>query len=208
MISRSRGAYPVSEERDARLRDDREVRLRPTRTSDAGALQELFFRLTEDDVRSRFFQKLTSLTDSFAQHLCSVSYDEEMAFAAVVGPRESERIVGTSCYYLDPSTGLQIVLDTHRADARKAEPVSLDLEFAQAGGEDPTPYEVLLHAAMTGRSVRFTRQDGVEETWRIMQPLLDAPPPVHPYAPGTWGPEAAAKVVAGHGKWYGPWVTS
>ena len=62
--------------------------------------------LTEDDVRSRFFQKLTSLTDSVAQHLCSVGYEEEMAFAAVVGPHESERIVGTSCYYLDPSTGL------------------------------------------------------------------------------------------------------
>ena len=59
----------------------------------------------------------------------------------------------------------------------------------------PTPYEVLLHAAMIGQSVRFTRQDGVEETWRIMQPLLDAPPPVHSYAPGTWGPEAADKLV-------------
>jgi RimJ/RimL family protein N-acetyltransferase len=69
-------------------------------------MQELFFRLTEADVRSRFFQRLTSLTDSVAQHLCSVSYDEEMAFAAVVGPRENERIVATSCYYLDPATGL------------------------------------------------------------------------------------------------------
>ena len=55
----------------------------------------------------------------------------------------------------------------------------------------PTPYEVLLHAAMVGDSTRFTRQDGVEETWRVMQPLLDAPPPVHPYAPGSWGPAAA-----------------
>ena len=89
-----------------RLRDEREVRIRPTRTTDARAMQELFFRLTEEDVRSRFFQKLTSLTDSVAQHLCSVSYDDEMAFAAVVGLRESERIVATSCYYLDPATGL------------------------------------------------------------------------------------------------------
>ena len=37
------------------------------------------------------------------------------------------------------------------------------------GGEGPTPYEVLLQAAMAGNSTRFTRQDGVEETWRIMQ---------------------------------------
>ena len=62
------------------------------------------------------------------------------------------------------------------------------MEFAEEGGEGPTPYEVLLHAAMQGDSTRFTRQDGVEETWRIMQPLLDAPPPVHPYAQGIVGP--------------------
>ena len=71
------------------------------------------------------------------------------------------------------------------------------MEFADEGGEGATPYEVLLDAAMNGDSTRFTRQDGVEETWRIMQPLLDAPPPVHAYAPGSWGPEAANELVAG-----------
>ena len=34
------------------------------------------------------------------------------------------------------------------------------MEFADEGGEGPTPYEVLLHAAMLGDSKRFTRQDG------------------------------------------------
>ena len=57
---------------------------------------------------------------------------------------------------------------------------------------------------MVGDDTRFTRQDGVEETWRIMQPLLDAPPPVHAYAPGSWGPEAADELVAGFGRWHGP----
>ena len=57
-------------------------------------------------------------------------------------------------------------------------------------------------------TTRFTRQDGVEETWRIMQPLLDAPPPVHAYAPGSWGPEAADKLVSGFGRWHGPWLAS
>jgi acyl-CoA hydrolase/RimJ/RimL family protein N-acetyltransferase len=103
---RSRTAYPVAEERDVPLRDGREVRVRPTRTGDTRAMQELFYRLSEDDVRTRFFQKLTSLTDTAAQHLCSVDYEQEMAFAAVVGPPERERIVGTSCYYLNPATGL------------------------------------------------------------------------------------------------------
>ena len=82
------------------------------------------------------------------------------------------------------------------------------MEFAEEGGEAPTPYEVLLDAALVGQSVRFTRQDGVEETWRIMQPLLEAPPKVHPYEPGTWGPKAADKLVAGHLGWHGPWLTT
>ena len=103
---RSRAAYPVGEERDVRLRDGREVVLRPTRAGDLRAMQELFFRLSEQDVRTRFFHKLTSLTDKAAHHLSSVGYEEEMAFAAVVGPAEGERIVGASSYYVDPATGL------------------------------------------------------------------------------------------------------
>jgi glucose-6-phosphate 1-dehydrogenase len=106
---------------------------------------------------------------------------------------------------LDPSTGVRLRLDARRAESQRPEAITLDMEFAEEGGEGATPYEVLLHAAMAGNSVRFTRQDGVEETWRVMQPLLDAPPPVHPYAPGSWGPEAAKALAAGHGGWRGPW---
>ena len=108
---------------------------------------------------------------------------------------------------LDPSTGIRLIIDAHRADRPGTAAIELDMEFAEEGGEGPTPYEVLLHAAMVGDSTRFTRQDGVDEQWRIMQPLLDAPPPVHTYSPGSWGPEAADELVAGHGRWHGPWVT-
>ena len=59
---------------------------------------------------------------------------------------------------------------------------------------------------MRGDSSSFARQDSVEETWRVLQPLLDSPPPVHRYAPGSWGPEAANALVAKHGGWHGPWV--
>jgi acyl-CoA hydrolase/RimJ/RimL family protein N-acetyltransferase len=103
---RSRTAYPVAEVRDLRLRDGREVRLRPTRTSDTRAMQDLFYRLSDEDKETRFLHNLSSLTDTSAQYLCSVSYDEEMAFAAVVGPSAHERIVAASCYYLNPATGL------------------------------------------------------------------------------------------------------
>ena len=109
---------------------------------------------------------------------------------------------------LDPSTGIQLIVDAHRADVGGPAPISLDMEFAEEGGEGPTPYEVLLHAALVGDATRFTRQDSVEEAWRVMQPLLDAPPAVHQYAPGSWGPEASDDLVSGHGRWHGPWIES
>jgi glucose-6-phosphate 1-dehydrogenase len=109
---------------------------------------------------------------------------------------------------LDPSTGVRLAVDAQRHEAVEPEQIHLDMEFALEGGEGPTPYEVLLHAALIGDSKRFTRQDGVEECWRVMAPLLEHPPPVHPYAKGSWGPEAADQVLAGYGRWHDPWVAS
>jgi glucose-6-phosphate 1-dehydrogenase len=118
-------------------------------------------------------------------------------------PEENQLVVR-----LDPTTGIRLTVEAHRADMVGSAPVNLDMEFAQEGGEGPTPYEVLLDAAMRGDSTRFTRQDGVEETWRVFQPLLDAPPPTHPYAQGSWGPKEADGLVEGFGRWHEPWVSA
>jgi glucose-6-phosphate 1-dehydrogenase len=128
----------------------------------------------------------------------------QLGFAVAAQRAEPNQLV----IRLDPSTGVQMVLDARRADSAHAAPIQLDVTFAEMGGEAPTPYEVLLHAAMIGMNARFTRQDGIEECWRIMQPLLDAPPPVHAYARGSWGPVAADAMVAGHGGWYDPWLAT
>jgi len=107
---------------------------------------------------------------------------------------------------LDPTTGVRLLVEAQRGLTLEPEQISLDMEFAEEGGEGPTPYEVLLSAAMHGDASRFTRQDSVEETWRIVQPLLDAPPPVHTYAKGSWGPAEADRLLAGEGRWHEPWV--
>ena len=126
-------------------------------------------------------------------------------FGAVRRSPEPNQIV----VKVDPSTGIRLVIEAHRADETGIAPIELDMEFADEGGEGPTPYEVLLHAAMIGDSTHFTRQDGVEEAWRIMQPLLDAPPAVHAYAPETWGPTTATDaLIAGHGRWHPPWIAT
>jgi glucose-6-phosphate 1-dehydrogenase len=116
-------------------------------------------------------------------------------------PVESQLVIK-----LDPITGIRLIVDAHRADKGGPQEITLDMEFEQEGGEGPTPYEVLLHAAMEGNSAPFTRQDSVEETWRIMSPVLDHPPPVHRYAPGTWGPAEGDQLLSGSGRWHGPWV--
>jgi glucose-6-phosphate 1-dehydrogenase len=109
---------------------------------------------------------------------------------------------------LDPSTGVRLMLDGQRGEPAEPEQITLDKDFGTEGGDVPAPYEVLLHAAMRGDSTRFKRQDGVEEAWRVMQPLVDAPPPIHPYAKGSWGPKEADRLLAGHGRWHEPWMSS
>ena len=116
--------------------------------------------------------------------------------------READQLI----IKLDPTTGVRYRLAARRAEGREPGPITLDMEFAAQGGEAPTPYEVLIHAALVGNNTRFTRQDSIAEQWRIMQPLLDKPSPIHTYAPGTWGPEAADKLTAAVGGWRGPWV--
>jgi glucose-6-phosphate 1-dehydrogenase len=111
-------------------------------------------------------------------------------------------------FRIDPVTGIRIVLDAQRADSPGASEIDLDMEFAKEGGEGATPYEVLLHAALVGDASHFTRQDNVEQCWRIVQPLLDSPPKSIPYAQGSWGPPEAEKLVSGFGNWRGPWLPS
>jgi glucose-6-phosphate 1-dehydrogenase len=108
---------------------------------------------------------------------------------------------------IDRGTGVRIVLDAKRAGAQVPQEIELDMEFATEGGEGPTPYEVLLTDALRGDSTHFTRQDNVEETWRIVQPLIDDPPRAEPYAPGSWGPDAQEKLLGDDGPWRGPWLS-
>jgi glucose-6-phosphate 1-dehydrogenase len=64
-------------------------------------------------------------------------------------------------------------------------------------------YEELLNDALHGVSGRFARQDYVEESWRIVDPVLDDATPAYPYAPGSWGPAEAARIEP-EGGWVNP----
>jgi glucose-6-phosphate 1-dehydrogenase len=62
-------------------------------------------------------------------------------------------------------------------------------------------YERLLLDAMLGDQSLFTRADGIERLWEISAPLLDNPPPIQPYAPGSWGPQSALDHLAAPYRW-------
>ncbi|MGH7610208.1 MAG: glucose-6-phosphate dehydrogenase [Candidatus Dormibacteria bacterium] len=106
---------------------------------------------------------------------------------------------------IDPDPGLRISL-TSQGIRRSSETVHLDLCFAEELGRAPLPYERLLDDAIRGDHHLFAREDSVEETWRIIQPLLSAPPPPQPYAEGSWGPPQCEALVRGHPAWQTPWL--
>ncbi len=105
---------------------------------------------------------------------------------------------------IDPDPGLRLQLSALAGQSWRT--VHLGTSFARELGEPPEPYEVLLHAAMVGDHQYFAREDSVEETGRIVQPLLDRPPDVRLYPRGSWGPEEAEMLLRGHPRWQQPWL--
>ncbi len=74
------------------------------------------------------------------------------------------------------------------------------MQFSYAdtfGGTDQAldPYERLIHDVMTGDRTLFTSSEAVERLWEISMPVLDDPPPVQSYEPGSWGPEASDQLI-------------
>ena len=65
-------------------------------------------------------------------------------------------------------------------------------------------YERLLTDAMAGDATLFAREDGVEASWQVVEPILDDPTPVREYAPGTWGPPEADALTSDVGGWHCP----
>lgn len=99
-------AYPVEEERRIQLKNGKTVMLRPARASDANGIRDLFFKLPAEDIYTRFFRRVQALSSKDVQRLCNYSYENEVGFVAVTGPREQEVIVGQACYFVNPSTNL------------------------------------------------------------------------------------------------------
>lgn len=99
-------AYAMQDERRLTLKDGREVLMRPAGATDAEGIRRLFHGLPERDVYTRFFRKLRGLSNRDVQRLCNLDHDNDVAFVAVVGPREDPQVVAHTCYFVDSGTGL------------------------------------------------------------------------------------------------------
>jgi glucose-6-phosphate 1-dehydrogenase len=122
-----------------------------------------------------------------------------------VGPRshpEPNQLV----IRIDPRPGARIRFLAKRAGEEAYEPADLTVLFERKPGDDPEPYERLLDDALRGNSQLFTREDSIEQTWRVVQPLLENPGGVDDYSPGSWGPERANRLTRGICAWYEPWL--
>ena len=76
----------------------------------------------------------------------------------------------------------------------------LSMQFAMQdtdrAGQVLEAYERLILDAMKGERTLFTTAQGIERLWEVSQPLLDDPPPLRPYPPGTWGPNSVHQLIA------------
>ena len=107
---------------------------------------------------------------------------------------------------IDPDPGARLRFHAKKAGEDDFEPADFEVLFDRDDDHVPEPYERLLHDALHGRTELFVREVGIEEEWRIVDPLIKHPPRAEPYEPGTWGPPGAVDLTRGVCEWYEPWL--
>ena len=106
---------------------------------------------------------------------------------------------------VQPEEGISMrFLSKRPGSGMRLRPVSMDFKYgASFGLRSPTAYETLLVDALTGDATLYTRQDMVEASWRVVEPILEAwsgDAPVASYEQGSWGPPEADALLARTGR--------
>jgi glucose-6-phosphate 1-dehydrogenase len=81
---------------------------------------------------------------------------------------------------------------------------AIEVRARHQHGEEMMPYERLLGDAIRGDATLFAREGEVEAAWRVVDPVLGGAAPVHAYAPGTWGPGEADRLLEDGERWHDP----
>lgn len=106
---------------------------------------------------------------------------------------------------IQPEEGISLrFLSKSPGSGMRVRPVSMDFNYGSSFGErSPSAYETLLVDVMTGDPTLYTRQDMVEASWKVVQPILDVwqKQKFHfpNYDAGTWGPKESDEMLARQG---------
>ncbi|NUR82735.1 MAG: glucose-6-phosphate dehydrogenase [Nonomuraea sp.] len=100
-------------------------------------------------------------------------------------------------FRLQPDAGVTFDVLAKEPGKDRTRCVPVNVDFTKVLGPMEAAYQRILTDAVSGDPRRFVRYDLVEESWRIVAPILDLPDRPLPYAPGTWGPETGEKVAPG-----------
>ncbi len=82
-----------------------------------------------------------------------------------------------------------------RKEGEKEALQPVELTASRQSADEVPPYSRLLHAAIGADQALFSREDAIEAQWQIVEPILEDPPPLHFYDPGTWGPAEANRLL-------------
>jgi glucose-6-phosphate 1-dehydrogenase len=98
---------------------------------------------------------------------------------------------------IQPDEGISVNLNIKKPGVGlEMERAMLDFDYEESFR---TPlveaYELLVLEAMAGDHTLFTRWDEVERAWEVLMPVLENPPPIHEYEPGSWGPVEADELI-------------
>jgi glucose-6-phosphate 1-dehydrogenase len=110
------------------------------------------------------------------------------------GSRRNELVLD----FKDPGSISASFLTKEPGPVMQLAEVSMQFRYTDswAASNNLEGYERLILNAMLGDQALFTRSDGIERLWEVSMPLLEDPPAVEPYAPGSWGPESITQLVA------------
>lgn len=108
-------------------------------------------------------------------------------------------------FRLGHCTGIELQLQAKvPGDRLIARAVELEVSHNELFGASDNAYEKLIEDALVGDSRRFARSDGIDQQWRIIEPVLEHPREVLLYDKGAWGPEAANALAEPYGGWQHP----
>ncbi len=141
------------------------------------------------------------LADSATEVVVEFRKPPSLLFDEAGGPEPERNLVR---FRLGKNDGVTFTLQAKTPGQHlDSQNVDIAVDFAAALGERREAYERLLDDALAGLPRRFAREDVVEQTWRVVQPALDNPGPVHPYFRGSWGPSEADRILCGD-TWFKP----